>query len=89
MDFTIDSLQTKAKRIRKKKRYILMFLNVNTLHNSNLIRHIESRHEGVRYPCSECEFISTRANELKIGVESKHEGVRYPCPYSTLKQARN
>ena len=60
MDFTIDLLQTKAKRIRKKKDTCLCSqCEYFTTKNSNLIRHIESRHKGVRYPCSECEFVST------------------------------
>ena len=49
--------------------------------------HVESKHEGVRYPCSQCEHAATTAEALKIHVKSKHDGVRYPCPecefYST------
>ena len=41
--------------------------------------HRESKHEGVRYPCNECEFAATAAFVLKRHKESKHEGVRYPC----------
>ena len=44
-----------------------------------LKKHVESKHKGVRYPCSKCKYAATTASELKKHVESKHEGVRYPC----------
>ena len=31
------------------------------------------------FPCKECEYVATRAGNLKARVENKHEGVRYPC----------
>jgi hypothetical protein len=37
-------------------------------------------HEGVRYPCSECNYAATTAWDLKKHVENKHIiGVKYPC----------
>ena len=44
--------------------------------------HKESKHEGIRYPCDQCEYAATRLGHLKSHKESKHEGcegVRYPC----------
>ena len=38
-----------------------------------LKRHVESKHEGVRYPCSKCDFVATQASSLKIHVKNKHE----------------
>jgi len=32
------------------------------------------------YQCSQCDYVATRASNLKIHIEYKHEGVRYPCP---------
>ena len=32
------------------------------------------KHERVRYPCAECEYVATTRGSLK-----KHERVRYPC----------
>ena len=32
--------------------------------------HVESVHEGVRYPCSQCEFGTTTANDLRRHVKS-------------------
>ena len=40
-------------------------------------RHIESKHEGVRYLCDKCKYAVTSAIHLKRYIESKHEGVRY------------
>ena len=36
-------------------------------------------HEGVRYSCSDCEYIATQSSHLKIHAKS-HEIVKYPCP---------
>ena len=29
--------------------------------------------------CGECDYVATRAIDLKKHIESKHKGVRYPC----------
>ena len=34
---------------------------------------------GVKYPCTKCDFSTTRAYDLKVHVKSKHNEVRYPC----------
>ena len=39
----------------------------------DLKKHVESIHEGVRYPCKQCEYAATQAGDLKRHVESKHE----------------
>ena len=36
---------------------------------------IKNIHEGVRYPCEQCEYSSTTARNLKSHIENKHEGV--------------
>ena len=51
-------------------------LGINTV---TLKVHVESKHEELRYPCSQCEYIATQASALKVHVENKHKGVRYPC----------
>ena len=33
----------------------------------------------VEYTCNQCEYVATKACNLKIHIENKHEGVRYPC----------
>ena len=41
--------------------------------------HKESKHEGIRYPCNECEYTATVAGKLRRHKENKHKGIRYPC----------
>ena len=36
-----------------------------------------SWHEGIRYPCAECDYAGTTVGNLKIHKESEHEGNRY------------
>jgi len=31
-------------------------------------------HEGVRYPCLQCDYAATKASDLKRHVENKHAG---------------
>ena len=45
----------------------------------NLRYHIESKHEGVRYPCTDCRYKATTQGALTVHNNSKHAGVRYPC----------
>ena len=42
---------------------------------------IKYKHEGVRYPCGQCEYAATTASGLRKHIEYKHKGVRYPCEY--------
>ena len=46
---------------------------------SNLKIHKEAVHEGIRYPCDQCEYSATQKQNLKKHKEIKHEGVLYPC----------
>ena len=39
-----------------------------------------ARRIKVGFPCNQCEYVATRAYNLKIHFKSKHEGVRHPCP---------
>jgi len=51
----------------------------------NLKRHIQTSHEGKRYPCPHCEYKGTIRNNLKLHVLSIHEGKKYPCPQCDYK----
>ena len=42
-------------------------------------RHIKSKHEGVKYPCNQCDYKATGKRHLPQHVKSQHEGVKYPC----------
>ena len=36
-------------------------------------------HEGIKYPCNQCDYQATQQGSLKTHIQSKHEGVKYPC----------
>ena len=46
----------------------------------HLSRHKDSAHEGVRYPCDQCNAGPfADSSGLRRHKASEHEGVRYPC----------
>ena len=46
--------------------------------NTALWYHRKSIHEGVRYPCDQCDFQARRKSSLTEHI-LKHEGVKYSC----------
>ena len=46
---------------------------------SDLKKHNQSIHEGVKYACNQCDQQFARHDNLKIHIQSKHKGVKYPC----------
>ena len=42
---------------------------------------LKKKHQGLRYPCDQCEYVATEVHNLKLHIDSKHEGVRYPCDH--------
>ena len=51
---------------------------------SKLKKHKEDKHEGIRYPCDQCEYSATQISNLKIHKKTKHGGIRYPCDQCDL-----
>ena len=45
----------------------------------NLITHIQSIHEGVKYACNHCDQQFAQQSSLTSHIRSKHEGVKYAC----------
>ena len=45
----------------------------------NLRRHIQSIHEGKKYPCGSCSYQATQKGSLKVHIQSIHEGRKYHC----------
>ena len=45
----------------------------------SMLKHVRSKHEGVKYPCSQCDYSATTQYHLKTHIKSIHEGVIYPC----------
>ena len=64
-----DPLHSEPKRCKKSK------LGKQTY----VKKHIKYKHEGVRYPCDQCEFAAITADSLRRHIEIKHEGMGYPC----------
>ena len=50
----------------------------------SLTRHKQT-HEGVRYPCNQCDYKATLSSNLITHIKSQHEGVRYPCQHCDYK----
>ena len=44
-----------------------------------LYQHQKSKHEGIKYPCDPCKYISNQKGNLEKHKQSKHEGIKYPC----------
>ena len=53
-----------------------------------LYRHRKSKHEGVKYPCAECNYIATTSSHLKRHIAGQHEGLRYPCDQCSYSAAQ-
>ena len=45
----------------------------------SLIIHIQSIHEGVKYPCNQCNYQATHQANLRKHIQSKHDGVKHVC----------
>ena len=45
----------------------------------DLIMHMKSEHEGVKYPCDQCDYKATWKHSLKRHFKSKHVGVKHAC----------
>ena len=54
-------------------------------HRQHMLKHVRSKHEGVRYPCTQCDYKATQQYCLKVHIESVHEGVKYPCSQCDYK----
>ena len=40
--------------------------------SSSLMEHIRIQHEGIRYPCNQCDYKATKLYSLKFHMETKH-----------------
>ena len=44
-------------------------------------KHIQSVHEGIKYPCPQCDYQAPLKGALRRHIQSTHEGIKYPCPF--------
>ena len=45
----------------------------------SLVRHKKNLHEGVKYPCRQCNHEASSKGNLATHQRAVHEGVKYPC----------
>ena len=50
--------------------------------------HIESKHNGKKYPCKQCDNIASSKSSLSRHVKSIHEGLRYLCNQCDFQATR-
>ena len=44
-----------------------------------MLRHYITKHEGIKYPCNQCDYQATQQRLLQTHIQSVHEGIKYPC----------
>lgn len=47
--------------------------------NAQLVQHVKSKHDGIKYKCELCDFTCTYKPYLKTHIEVKHDGLKYSC----------
>ena len=52
-------------------------LNVLTTKKGSLRKHIKTIHEGVKFPCEQCDYKATQKGDLLRHIKSKHQGVKF------------
>ena len=52
---------------------------------SNLLRHVQAKHDGVKFPCDNCDYKATQSSNLLRHIKSKHETVKVHCERSDYK----
>ena len=53
-----------------------------------ILRHTMNSNKGVKYPCDQCDYASTRLSDLKTHKESKNKRISYPwdqCEYAASR----
>ena len=61
---------------------------INVSHNGDLKKHKLKKHEGVSYPCSECDMKYADKTGLRRHLIQKHEGVKYGCDHCDYSATR-
>ena len=71
----------KSKRITKKSVGLFACLQCDYTSNNktNVIRHMQSVHEGVQFDCDMCEYKATHLSSLWRHKKREHEGKKYDC----------
>ena len=48
---------------------------------ANLQRHVQAKHEGVKYPCDECDYRATTRGNLRLHKGAKHGDSALTCEH--------
>ena len=49
--------------------------------------HVKTVHEGLRYPCDQCDYQGNSMQSLRKHIQSSHEGIKYECEHCNKKLA--
>ena len=63
----------------KRGKFICPDCGIVVTMRRTLTKHIQSIHQGIRYPCDQCPYQAISKMRLKDHIESVHEGKRYYC----------
>jgi len=50
-----------------------------TTTKTDLKKHIQGKHEGIKYPCPHCDYKTGWNSDLKAHMKNKHEGIKFSC----------
>ena len=53
--------------------------------DNQVYNHIQSVHDGVKYPCTQCEYQASEKPNLYRHMNSIHHGINYPCSICDYK----
>ena len=71
------------------KRMLKQCIDESDLERENmkedLQRLTKSKHQGVKFPCPQCDHKATQKGSLLTHIKSVHEGVKYPCKKCDFK----
>ena len=45
----------------------------------DMLRIIKTKHESVKFHCTQCDYKATQKGTFNRHVKSIHEGVKFPC----------
>ena len=63
----------------KRGKFICPDCGIVVTMQRTLTKHLQSIHQGIRYPCDQCPYQAISKMRLKDHIESVHEGKRYFC----------
>ena len=50
-------------------------------HKRDMVRHYRSVHEGIKYPCNQCDYQATQQSHLQTHIAAKHSDNILQCEF--------